>query len=441
MRILRGLEEAKNHIASRGNIESDAVPEAVAKGIEDIFGRAMSPAEVVTCILEEVRLRGDTAVKELSRRIDGVDYDDLEVDREDMERAYYSLPEELQDAMRTAAARIASFAEASLPKSWYDETTGLGETVSPLERVGVYVPGGTAAYPSTVLMTVVTARSAGVDEIIMCTPVKGDQSNVVLAAAYAAGVDRVFRVGGAQAIAAMAYGTESVPAVHKICGPGNIFVTLAKKLVFGAVGIDGIFGPTETMIIADEHADPRICAADLIGQAEHDIMASPAMATDSQALADEVTAEMERQMETLERREIIRGAVDGQGVIFIVDNLDQAVEVANLFAPEHLTLLVQDPWALKPKVRHAGALFLGRHSGEVLGDYIAGPSHTIPTHGTARFASYLGSDQFVKRFPVVSLNESDVDALTKPAAVLARAEGLTAHARAVELRREQRRPS
>ena len=285
MRILRGLEEAKNHIASRGNIESDAVPEAVAKGIEDIFGRAMSPAEVVTCILEEVRLRGDTAVKELSRRIDGVDYDDLEVDREDMERAYYSLPEELRDAMRTAAARIASFAKASLPKSWYDETTGLGETVAPLERVGVYIPGGTAAYPSTVLMTVVTARSAGVDEIIMCTPVRGDQSNVVLAAAYAAGVDRVFRVGGAQAIAAMAYGTESVPAVHKICGPGNIFVTLAKKLVFGAVGIDGIFGPTETMIIADEHADPRICAADLIGQAEHDIMASPAMATDSQALA------------------------------------------------------------------------------------------------------------------------------------------------------------
>ena len=437
MKILRGLEEAKLHIAGRGNIESDSVPEAVAKGIEDIFGRAMSPSEVVACILEEVRLRGDSAVKEFSRRIDGVDYDDLEVAREDMERAYYSLPEELRDAIQTAAARIGSFAKASLPKSWFNETTGLGETVSPLERVGVYAPGGTAAYPSTVLMTVVIARSAGVDEIVMCTPVRGAQSNVVMAAAYAAGVDRVFRIGGAQAIAAMAYGTESVPAVHKICGPGNIFVTLAKKMVFGNVGIDGIFGPTETMIIADEHADPRICAADLLGQAEHDVMASPAMATDSEALADQVTAEMERQMETLERREIVRGAVDGQGAIFIVDDLDQAVEVANLFAPEHLTLLVNDPWALKPKIRHVGALFLGHHSGEVLGDYIAGPSHTIPTHGTARFASYLGSDQFVKRFPVVSLNESDADALAKPAAILARAEGLTAHARAVELRRRR----
>ncbi len=437
MRILRGLEEAKRHIAARGNIESDAVPEAVAKGIEDIFGRAMSPSEVVACILEDVRLRGDAAVKEFSRRIDGVEYDDLEVSREEMERAYNSLPEEIRDAIQTAAARIGSFAKASLPKSWFDETTGLGETVSPLERVGVYVPGGTAAYPSTVLMTVVTARSAGVDEIVMCTPVRGAQSDVVLAAAYAAGVDRVFRIGGAQAIAAMAYGTESVPAAHKICGPGNIFVTLAKKMVFGAVGIDGIFGPTETMIIADEHADPRICAADLLGQAEHDVMASPAMATDSESLACRVTAEMERQMETLERGEIARGAVEGQGVVFIVDDLDQAVEVANLFAPEHLTLLVEDPWALKPKIRHAGALFLGHNSGEVLGDYIAGPSHTIPTHGTARFASYLGSDQFVKRFPVVSLNESDVEELTGPASVLARAEGLTAHARAVELRRRR----
>ena len=442
MRIICGLEDASSYIANRGGIDSIEVPESIKEGIRRIFGSNKSPIDVVAQILEEVKLRGDSAVREFSLRIDGIEQRNVEISAKEMKVAYESLTEGLKDAIKLSSKRISDFTKMSLPKSWYDETLGLGETVVPLERVGIYVPGGTAAYPSTVLMTAVTAKAAGVSEIVMCSPLSnGVESQVTLAAAYVAGVDRLFNIGGAQAIAAMAYGTESIPSVHKICGPGNIFVSLAKKLLFGFVGIDGIFGPTETMVMADENADPRICAADLLAQAEHDILASPVLVTNSEKLADQVKEELLTQLASLERRDIASAAISGQGIVFIVDDLDEATQVANLFAPEHLTLMVNDPWRIKPQIRHAGAVFLGDGSGEVFGDYIAGPSHTIPTHGTARFSSYLGSDQFVKRFPVMFLNESVVSSLIDPTAMLARSEGLTAHARAVEYRKETRNTS
>jgi len=285
-------------------------------------------------------------------------------------------------------------------------------------------------------MVVGVARAAGVKEIILCTPSRGDirPNNAILAAAQIAGVDRVFRIGGAQAIAAMAYGTESVPPVDKVCGPGNVFVTLAKQQLFGQVGIDGVFGPTETVVVADQWADPRLCAADLLAQAEHDLMASPILIATSEKLSKEVQAEITRQARSLERRDIALAALENQGAVVLVDTLDEALKAANLFAPEHMNLLVRDPWKWVAKVRHAGAVFVGEQSAEVLGDYVAGPSHTLPTHGTARFASYLGADQFVKRIPVVALDDETVRKLAPVASVIARSEGFTAHAAAADMR-------
>ncbi|MCZ6614773.1 MAG: histidinol dehydrogenase, partial [Chloroflexi bacterium] len=399
MRILRGIDEARRFLATRRALTADqVVPEEVSQRIQDIFGRAMSPSEVVAHILQEVRFRGDDAVRELSARIDGVQLAELEVPRAEVQRAREKLPSELLAALELAAQRVHEFAMAALPKTWHDLNSGLGELVVPLERVGLYVPGGTAVYPSTVIMTAMTARAAGVKELVMCTPARDDGrvNPVVAAAAHIAAVDRVFRIGGAQAIAAMAYGTASVPCVDKVCGPGNIFVTLAKQQLYGQVGIDGLFGPTETVAVADDSTDPRLCAADLLAQAEHDILATPVLVTTSERLSQQVNEELARQVESLERRDIALKALEGQGVTALVKDVEEAVEVANLFAPEHLCLMVREPWLWLGKVQNAGTVFMGEQSPEVMGDYIAGPSHTIPTQGTARFASYLGVDQFLK---------------------------------------------
>ena len=268
-----------------------------------------------------------------------------------------------------------------------DPSRGLGERLIPMQRIGVYAPGGTASYPSTVLMTAIPARVAGVEEVILCTP---STSPAVMAAAAIAGVDRVFRVGGAQAIGAMAYGTESIRKVDMICGPGNLFVTMAKRMVFGEVAIDGLYGPTETVLVADHSADPVHCAADLLAQAEHDPLASPILVTNSPSLAESIDEELDRQLAMLERREIAAAALSNGGCMVLVNNLEEAMELANQVAPEHLCLLVEDPWRWADKVRNAGGLFLGRYSPEVVGDYVAGPSHVMPTGGTARFSSALG---------------------------------------------------
>ena len=439
MRMLRGLQEARDFIAERGTLTSESVPEQVAHRIEAIFGQAMTPQEVVSHILQDVRERGDAAVRDLTHRIDGIELKRLAVAKADLLQAVDSIPQELRDALELAAGRVADFARASLPKTWHDHSTGLGELVMPLGRVGVYAPGGTAAYPSTVIMTAVVAKAAGVQEVVMCTPARDgvNPDPVVLAAAHIAHVDRVFRIGGAQAIAAMAYGTRSVPLVDKICGPGNIFVTMAKQQLFGQVGIDGIFGPTETVVVADDSADPHLCAADLLAQAEHDLMASPVLITTSEALTQKVGEELVQQLRGLERRDIAIASLNNQGAMVLVEGMEEAMQVANLFAPEHLCLMVREPWLWVDKVRHAGGLFLGEHSPEVMGDYVAGPSHTIPTHGTARFASYLGVDQFIKRIPVVALDEELVRQLAPSAAAIAHAEGFTGHARAAELRAGQ----
>ena len=304
--------------------------------------------------------------------------------------------------------------------------------------MGVYVPGGSAPLPSTALMTAIPARVAGVDEIILCSPARngGLPEPTTLAAAQIAGADRIFAIGGAQAVAAMAYGTETVPKVDMVCGPGNIFVTLAKKMVYGDVGIDGLYGPTETMIVADASANPTLCAADMLAQAEHDPLATPVLVCVSSALAERVVDEVEARLRRLSRESVARAAIEGRGTVAIVENLDEAIRIANRFAPEHLCLAVEDPWRWVGKIRNAGALFMGEFSHEVLGDYVAGPSHVMPTSGSARFNSGVGVHTFLKTIPVIAIDDAQSAALSESAAVIARAEGLTAHAEAAEIRRE-----
>jgi histidinol dehydrogenase len=333
------------------------------------------------------------------------------------------------------ARRVEAFHQACLPRTWVDFAQGFGERFTPLERVGIYIPGGRAAYPSTLLMTAVPARVAGVQEIIVATPGRGPTgpSPAVLAAAHIAGVHRVFQIGGAQAIAAMAYGTQTVPRVDMVCGPGNLFVTLAKQMLFGQVAVDGLYGPTETVVIADGGADPALCAADL-AQAEHDPLASPIFITTSETLLPRVERQVARQLARLPRHEVAARALEEGGLAVTVEDLEQALSLANLYAPEHLCLLVRDPWALVGRVRHAGGVFVGDHSPEVMGDYVAGPSHVMPTGGTARFSSPLGVHQFLKVSSLVALGEPAFFSLAADGARLARAEGLEGHARAMAVR-------
>ncbi len=399
-------------------------------------GEDASPEHVVDAIISDVALRGDAALREYSSRFEGVDLDTFEVSLAQVQSARDGLDPELREALELAAERLRSFHEACLPTSWFDDRTGLGQRILPLDSVGVYVPGGTAAYPSTVLHTAIPAKVAGVSNVVMTSPPgkDGEVPVTVLAAAAIAGVDRLFKIGGAQAIAAMALGTQSVPRVDKIVGPGNIFVTTAKRRLFGIVGIEALHGPTETMVIADDTVDAEVCAADLLAQAEHDAMATPILVTTSEAIAAAVRREIERQAATLERKETALSALESRGLIALVPTVDDAIELANEFAPEHLCLMVRDPRIYADKVRHAGGLFLGEGSPEVLGDYNAGPSHVMPTGGTARFSSALGVNDFLKITSVVGLNSEKSQRLAGAAARLARAEGLTAHARAAELR-------
>ncbi len=403
-----------------------------------MFGTA-DPEQAVKVIINEVRRRGDAAIFDLTEKIDGIKLTALEVPRDELSKARKEAGGELVSALKLAAERVNAFHAAQRDNIWHELANGdVGQLLRPLERVGIYVPGGTASYPSTVLMTAVPAKVAGVKEVILVTPPGKDGAvpPATLAAADIAGVDRVFRIGGAQAVAALAYGTESVPRVDKVCGPGNIFVVLAKKLVYGAVAIDGLQGPSEVMIIADDTANPEYCAADLLAQAEHDPLASAILVTTSRALAEEIDRELKKQITGLSRQSVIDESLNS-GVIALVDSLDEAVELANLYAPEHLSLMVKDADTLLKKVTNAGCVLIGDAATVVLGDYVAGPSHVLPTGGTARFSSPLNITDFIKFINTIAIDEAGMKELGRAAALLARAEGLDAHARAVEKRLEQ----
>ncbi len=400
-----------------------------------------SVAETVDHIIARVRKEGDSALVQLTNQLDRRDVEQpeqLELAPEVLQQACDRLPAEILEALKTAAARIEAFHQRQTSESWrYEEADGtqLGQRVTPLDRVGLYVPGGKAAYPSSVLMNAIPAKVAGVGELVMVVPAPdGEFNDLVLAAAHVAGVDRLFTVGGAQAIAALAYGTATVPAVDKIVGPGNIYVATAKRAVFGKVGIDMIAGPSEICVVCDGKTNPEWIAADLFSQAEHDELAQAILiATDSDYI-ESVIAAMQSLMESMPRADIIAESMRSRGCCIEVANLDQAIEVVNLVAPEHLELSVEDPEALLENIRHAGAIFMGRYTAEALGDYCAGPNHVLPTSGTARFSSPLGVYDFQKRTSIVACSAQGAAELGKTASVLARGEGLVAHAVSAEAR-------
>lgn len=436
LKMVRGLTAAESVLTRIDPLDLSSLPEPVLQRTRDLFGADATPESSVLQMLRDVRAGGDDAVRRYASLLDGADLDSLQVPAAELDAAWDSTPDDLKRALELAARRITEFHEATLPRDWVDLGGGLGELIRPLERVGLYAPGGTAAYPSTVLMTAIPARVAGVNEVVLATPRRGNEplNATVLAAARIAGVDAVYQVGGVPAIGALAYGTESIRKVDKICGPGNVFVAYAKRMVQGQVDIDGVFGPTETILLADDTANPIFCAADLIAQAEHDPMASAILVTDSQSLIDTVEAELDVQIAGNPRAETIRHSLERQGCIVVVDDFDEAIAVANRIAPEHLCLMVADPWAWAGQVRNAGGLFLGEFSPEVMGDYIAGPSHVMPTGGTARFSSALSVHHFLRTMPVVGLSPQSFTDLGAAAVRIAEAEGLPGHAGAVQAR-------
>ncbi len=419
MKVVKGFRLAEEVLARRTSTE--------------FYDNSLEPQ--VRGIIDEVRSGGDAALFGLTLKFDRAKLSSLEVTREQIKSAYKQVDKELVSALKLAAERIDSFHR----KQKEDLLKAVsGQLVRPLERIGAYAPGGTAAYPSTVLMTVIPAKVAGVNEVILTTPPRpdGTVSPATLVAADIAGASCIFSVGGAQAIAALAFGTESVPNVDKICGPGNIYVVLAKKLVCGVVGIDGLPGPSEVVIIADDTASPAYCAADLLAQAEHDPLASAILITASERLADEVNQEVEKQLKDLKRRSIAAESLLKQGVIAVVADIDEAVALANLYAPEHLCLMVKEADALIERLVNAGCIVTGESATVVLGDYIFGPSHVLPTGATARFASPLSVLDFVKLTSLLEVDKATLRKLGRAAAAIARAEGLEAHARAVEKRLE-----
>jgi len=419
------------------------------RGIDDVVAALARAPEAVAPeihravdeILVAVRTRGDAALREYTARFDGwspASAADLALAAADFEAAEQAVSAEVRMALGYAADRIERYHAAAMPKSWRmtdEHGSVLGQEIRPLDRVGVYVPGGRAAYPSTVLMTVVPARVAGVREIVLVTPAAGGRIEpVVLAAARLAGVTEGYRIGGAQAIAALAYGTARIARVDKVVGPGNIYVALAKARVFGEVGIDMVAGPSEVLVVADATADPDCVASDMLAQAEHDPMARALLVTDAGELIPKVAAALERQLAAMPRRTIAAEALRANGALIRVNTIDDAVALANRLAPEHLELLVAAPAAVLPRVRHAGAIFLGRHTPEVVGDYVAGPNHVLPTAGTARFASPLGTEDFVKRSSVIEYSPGGLRAAAPHLRTLTRVEGLAGHGNAAELR-------
>ncbi|AEG59564.1 histidinol dehydrogenase [Desulforamulus ruminis] len=398
-------------------------------------------ASRVAAIMQEVRERGDIALCGFTRRFDGASLtpEQLRVTDEEIDQAYSMVDQEVLTSLKLARDRIRKYHQKQLTRSWFDtEPNGtlLGQLITPLDRVGVYVPGGTASYPSSVLMNAVPAKVAGVSQVVMVTPpgADGKLNPYTLVAAREAGVDEIYKAGGAQAIAALAYGTETIAPVDKITGPGNIFVTLAKRMVYGQVDIDMLAGPSEVLVVADASANPEYAAADMLSQAEHDVLASAVLLTHHRELAEWVRQELEKQVALLPRQDLAREALANHSALVITGSLEESLELANAFAPEHLELLVEEPFRWLSRIRHAGAVFLGAHSPEPVGDYLAGPNHVLPTGGTARFYSPLNVDTFMKKSSIISFSKENLELLGPDIIRLAEVEGLQAHANAVRVR-------
>jgi histidinol dehydrogenase len=438
---------AQKTILKRVPMDEMDVPASLLASLEQTFGEPIRPAEAVRRILSDIRNGGDTELQKWTLKLDQVDLPQARVSKEKIKAALEDLAPELRAALEESVTRIEQFYRKQPLVSWIDQAMGgtLGQLLRPIARVGCYVPGGTAPLPSTVLMSVIPARVAGVRQVVIVTPparVTGEINPVILAAAAIAGVDEIYAAGGAQAVGLLAYGTETITPVDKIVGPGNLFVTLAKQQVFGTVGIDGLAGPTETLVIADENANPSWVAADLLAQAEHDILASAILLTPSRELAEKVVVEIKswlggKDNTNLTRRDIITQSLKHRGGAVVTRDIAEAVALANAYAPEHLNLAVRDAWSWLDKIQNSGGIFLGENSCEVMGDYIAGPSHVMPTGGSARFASPLNVWDFVRIISVVGLDEPTAARLGKQAEVLASAEQLNAHALAARLRTKQ----
>ena len=417
--------------------EFDAI---LARANSDIKG----VSTIVMNIIEEIVKEGNTALKRHIEKFDKWEVksdDDLMICPDSMKKAYDNLDEKLRTALHTAYDRIKNYHEKQLPKSWLDfESNGtiLGQKVTPVDRAGLYIPGGKAAYPSSLLMNAIPAIVAGVKEIVVCTPTPENEINeLLLAACHLCGIKKAYKVGGASAIAAMAYGTETIPKVDVITGPGNIFVATAKKLVFGEVNIDMIAGPSEIGILADETAKPKYLAIDLLSQAEHDEMASSIMITTCENVANETSIEVENYLKTLSREKIARKSIEERGAIIVTSSMEEALELMNEIAPEHLEVMTKNPFELLPFIKHAGAIFLGENTPEPIGDYIAGPNHTLPTGSTAKFYSPLNVENFMKKSSIISFSKNAVNELGEACALLADTEGLTAHAKSVRVRLEK----
>jgi histidinol dehydrogenase len=436
-------QTARQTILKRTPPDEFPVSQRVLDRITQLFGEALTPDEAVSRILKDVRRNGDAALQRWTLTLDGLDRPPDPISKASIRTALDSISAAQRDALEEAAARIGDFHHRQPLTSWFTNELGgtLGQMIRPIQRVGLYVPGGTAPLPSSVLMSAIPARVAGAKEIVVVTPPDRSSTNtgvpvnpIILAACAISSVDEVYLLGGAQAIGALAYGTDTIRPVDKIFGPGNLFVTLAKGQVYGVVGIDGLAGPTETVVIADEYANPAWVAADLLAQAEHDLFASAILLTPSQALIENVQAELARQMEERGREEIIAASLENRGGAVLTSDLDESLMLANAYAPEHLGLSVRDPWNWVDKVKNAGGVFVGEHSFEVLGDYLAGPSHVMPTGGSARFASPLNVWDFVKIVSLVALDGKTARDIGPIAATIAKAECLDAHANAALLR-------
>ncbi|MCB8928021.1 MAG: histidinol dehydrogenase [Ardenticatenaceae bacterium] len=433
------VQEARNSILRREDSLEPEVPPALQASLNKLFGQGATPETAVTTILKDVRQRGDEALRHWTETLDGVQVANLQVSKSEIETAVSRIPADLKEALELAAARIRDFHQRQPLPNWQTSEMGgiVGQRVTPIQRVGVYVPGGTAPLPSSLLMSAIPAQVAGVKEIVVATPPgreNGRIPDVILATAAIAGIDTIYTLGGAQAVAALAFGSESIPRVDKIVGPGNLFTTLAKRQVYGIVGIDGLYGPTETVVVADDSADPAWVAADMLAQAEHDVLATAILFTPSRKFAEAVQVEIARQMEELSRSEVIAISLANRGGIVLTADLDEACQLASDFAAEHTCIATANPAAYVDKIPNAGGLFIGERSFEVLGDYVAGPSHVMPTNGTARFASPLNVLDFVKISSILQLDDATSAQLSVAAARIAQAEGLDGHANAARKR-------
>ena len=438
MQIITEFAKAKTILSAKKTLHPTNASINIEKSAKQAFNKTLTISEMVECILTEIGQSGDKGIKRLTKIFDNVELNSIEVSQNEIDQSLGKVHPNLLKALNESSERIKQFHSQNPFKTWFDKQNGFGQIIRPINSAGIYIPGGNAIFPSTILMTAIPAKIAGVKKIIISTPPRqGNIDPLVLAAAKIAGVDQVFQVGGAQAIAAMTYGTQTIPKVEIVCGPGNIFVTLAKKMVFGEVGIDGLYGPTETLILADGNANIVHCTADLLAQAEHDSLATPILITTSKKLADIVKTNVAEQSKKISRSKIAQSSLKNNGLIILVNNIDQAIELSNIFAPEHLSLMLDNPDKYLNQIVNAGFIFSGKSAHEVIGDYVAGPSHVMPTNQTAKFNSGINILTFMKIMPVVNLDnltKQKLKRLNEIASALAMSEGFEAHAHAAESR-------